>query len=214
MKAYRVKNQSGVTLVEAVVALFVIIVGLVSAMALIYGSINAAGEIEDELLAANLARETIEVARSIRDSNWLEIDSGNTNVIWDDGLYSGTVYRAIPVFDDDDASPTFRSWLLTFDAAYNINHDDSKVYFNLRNGAKVYHQCDAAVCGITTKFRRVVTLNPICYDGSSETLISTGTDCATLSQSKIGIQVMVTVEWTDNNNTRTHVSEERLYNWK
>jgi len=75
--------NSGFTLLETIVAVGLIVVGLVSALALITTSLFYVSNIQDRLAAANLAAEGIEVVRNIRDNNWLQ------NKAWNNGLANG-----------------------------------------------------------------------------------------------------------------------------
>ncbi|MBA7596520.1 hypothetical protein ES703_03494 [subsurface metagenome] len=71
------------TLIEIVVAIFLITVGTVGAFSLIQRTIAFTVISSSRLVAANLAQEGIEIIRNTRDTNWL---SGNP---WDQGLSSG-----------------------------------------------------------------------------------------------------------------------------
>lgn len=81
-------SQSGFTLIETIVAIGVIVVGLISALTLINTSLFFVSNINDRLVAANLAAEGIEVARNIRDNNWLQ------NLVWNNNLANGD-YQAV-----------------------------------------------------------------------------------------------------------------------
>lgn len=75
--------MNGFTLFETIVATGLILVGLVGALALITTSLFYVSNIQDRLIAANLAAEGIEMVRNIRDNNWLRGDS------WNSGLANG-----------------------------------------------------------------------------------------------------------------------------
>src|SRR3989344_8540644 len=77
------KNNDGFTLIETIVAVGIIVIGLVSALTLITNSFFYVSNIGDRLVAANLAAEGLEVARNIRDNNWL------ANLSWNNGLADG-----------------------------------------------------------------------------------------------------------------------------
>ena len=62
--------QSGISLVEAMVALLILTVGLIPVLAIITSSSGLAALIKNNLIAANLAQEGIEVVRGLRDANW------------------------------------------------------------------------------------------------------------------------------------------------
>ncbi|MDD5342629.1 MAG: prepilin-type N-terminal cleavage/methylation domain-containing protein [Patescibacteria group bacterium] len=200
-------NQKGFSLLEVVVAIFVIMVGLVAGLVLIYSSTKAAGSSKSELLASNLAREVIEVVRNERDSNWLEIDSG-VDVEWDAGLQgAGNIYEAILHFNDTGDM----GWTINY-GNYTLASPETIVYYNDPTGAKVYNQYIGIPSGIATSFRRLISTNPICYDGVNETIVISGLDCGL--NKKIGLQILVTVQWDEQGNTHIYNHEDRLYNWK
>lgn len=82
--------NKGFTLVETIVALVIITVAMGPVFILATSAVNVASRIEHNLIAANLAQEGIEVARSIRDTNWLNgaafdnnLPAGTWRVQWD-----------------------------------------------------------------------------------------------------------------------------------
>lgn len=79
-------SSTGFTIVEALVALVVLTVALGPALILTSNVSSTAAAVKNNLIAANLAQEGIEVVRGIRDTNWF---AGNA---FDNGLSGGT-YR-------------------------------------------------------------------------------------------------------------------------
>lgn len=63
-------NKNGQGILEVMTAIYVFIVALVSIMNLVVFNIQTNALNTDILIASNLAREAVEVVRSIRDSNW------------------------------------------------------------------------------------------------------------------------------------------------
>jgi len=99
LKCLNVKiKKTGFTLMEAIVAIFLITVGIVGTYALITMTISSATISKDKLVAAYLAQEGIEIVRNIRDTNWLD----PTNPPWNDGLGTGD-WQAD--YNDQDLSP-------------------------------------------------------------------------------------------------------------
>lgn len=68
------------------IALVILIIALGPALILTTTALNASTSIKNNMIAANLAQEGVEVVRSIRDENWLR------NLAFDNGLSDGT-YR-------------------------------------------------------------------------------------------------------------------------
>jgi hypothetical protein len=212
-------DRRGVSLLEAMVALLVLMVGIVGGMVLMISTTMAARISHDQLMAANLAREGVEIVRSIRDSNWLKIEAGELNsgvsYKWDDGLYepSNHWYGAYPHMDD-----TTKIWSL--------------VYTNVADGADIwkvrldgrdftdgglfnqYAVVPASPEISTSKYTRKIFTYPICSDGTTETVLSADGQVCGAVKIKVGVQVTAVVKWYDNNQTRTTSVEARLYNWK
>ena len=83
-------KEKGMTLVETMVALVVLTIGLIPILGVVTSSITLAIRIENNLIAANLAQEGIEVVRAIRDASWMNSDlfdkdlpGGDYLVAWD-----------------------------------------------------------------------------------------------------------------------------------
>lgn len=64
------KKETGLSVIEAVVAIAIFIGGLIPAINLAILSQDISVRITDNLIAAHLAQEGIEVVRSLRDGNW------------------------------------------------------------------------------------------------------------------------------------------------
>lgn len=65
------RNQSGQTLIETLVAAFILIMGISAALGLATYSLGATTAIKQETIALGLAREGIEVIKNVRDTNWM-----------------------------------------------------------------------------------------------------------------------------------------------
>lgn len=214
-------NRSGIGLLEAMVALLVLMIGIVSVMVLMLANTTASRVSRDQIIASNLAREGIEVARSIRDSNWLKIEANEKHLDgsaykWDDGLWdaTNTLYGAYPVHD-----AATMTWSLMYTAA--VPGDDVwKVYLDSTGfpvgGLYNQYTGPVPVGAAVTKYTRKISTYPICYDaaGNESILNADGQTCALTNTTKIGVQVKAQVRWIDNGNNRTVSVEAKLYNWK
>jgi len=87
IKIFKKKNTKGFTLMEVIVAIFVITAGIVGVLSLVTQTISASIFSKDKLIAAYLAQEGIEIVRNIRDTNWLQ------GLGWNSGL-GASVYEA------------------------------------------------------------------------------------------------------------------------
>lgn len=204
----RITDNHGQTLLELLIAISILVVTLVTTIALIVASIKAGRESTNKLIGASLAREAIEIARNIRDSNW----ATSSTLYWDSGLSNGTDNTATPVVDG--TSP------ITLD----FSSDD---FTSVRQSGNEYLQGTSAG-GTATAFYRLVYVNPICWydnpndrndplNGDEQVVGYNSTnDCSSfgLYYAKVGVRVIAEVRWPSASSSR-HISiEDRLYNWQ
>lgn len=64
-------KQNGMTLIETLVALFVLSIALTGAFTMIVSNLANAKAAQNSFIASGLAQEGIEVVRNLRDSDWL-----------------------------------------------------------------------------------------------------------------------------------------------
>jgi type II secretory pathway pseudopilin PulG len=197
----------GQSMLEAVVAIGIITTALSSALTLVSGSINAEKDSETRIVAGNLAREGVEVVRSMRDSNWL------AGAAWDAGL-SGAAndYTGALVF-----SPASNAWSINF-TPNAVTASAARVFrFTTGSGAAIvglHVQAASQPAGtVVTPFRRLLILDPLCDDGAGGyTIVSSGSSCGAME--KIGIRVTSKVRWTVGSKISTLDIEERMFNWR
>lgn len=77
-------TQRGVSLIETLVALFILVLGVTAALSLVGYVSNITAATRYKIIATNLAREGIEAVRNIRDSNWVFYGAGGARDHWDD----------------------------------------------------------------------------------------------------------------------------------
>ena len=82
-KTFEAKNNKGFTLLEVIVAIFILAVGVGGTFSLISQTISAASLIELKLTGSYLAQEGIEIVKNLRDKAWLE------QMPWDTYLPTG-----------------------------------------------------------------------------------------------------------------------------
>lgn len=79
------KHSPGFTLVEALVASGIVMVALTSILGLLTLSLRQASFVQNQLIAANLAQEGLEMVHAIRNDNWLNgrpFNAGLDNGDW------------------------------------------------------------------------------------------------------------------------------------
>lgn len=110
------KKNKGSTLIEALVALVILSLGLIPALSIVLVANSLSSSIRNNLIAANLAQEGIEVVRAIRDHNWF------SGLSFDFGFADGT-YRV-----------EWNSGFLTPESGDSLLKIDSQGLYNYSSG--------------------------------------------------------------------------------
>jgi type II secretory pathway pseudopilin PulG len=102
---FRRQSQSGggFTLIEVIVAIFLIIVGMVGVLITIQNIFPSIRIVSSQFTAAYLAQEGIEIVRNIRDTNWLN----PSNPDWNEGIFTCGGNFCNCYADYDDLSLTY-----------------------------------------------------------------------------------------------------------
>lgn len=184
------KFQSGFTLVEVMVAVAVLSVGLIGAANLIAYNISNSGKAINKTIATNLAQESIELARNIRDTNWL---SGS---LWDNNLVQ-TIgdNRRIAFFCGGLANQNISPAPANIDACGN--NCVVYTYIKTSDGSKCYSDDFGNQAGYNAPqvsgFYRLMTLNRM----SADSILATAN-----------------IKWLEQGNARYLTIQEILYNWR
>lgn len=122
MKKNKRKNgNSGFTLIEAMIAVTLIISGITGLLVLVNRSMGFAILASNQLIAANLAQEGIELVRNIRDNNWMN------NENWLNGLEDGT-YQ-IDYINNELSINTEQPLLFDEVVGYNYTQGDATFFY-------------------------------------------------------------------------------------
>lgn len=185
---------------ELMVAIAVIIIGLTAAASMIFSNVRIQEMSSDRVVASHLAREGIEFAKSIRDSNWLAGSPFYT------GLQSGTDYTGVPIVNSNGVFTGFN-----FTAA-NIDTDTWTVIktSTVAPSSGALMGQGSLFTGTATIFKRLVTLQPICSD---DTVLAEGATCV-LPLYIAGIRVTSQVVWDRRGERRQSVIVDELYDWR
>lgn len=106
--------RSGQTLIETLVAIFILVMGVTAAVGLAIYSFNSSTGITKQIIATGLAREGIEAVKNMRDTNWLQQTTIDTNCY----NYSGATLDA----------KCYKNWLnqkYCIDPTNNSGHGNS-----------------------------------------------------------------------------------------
>lgn len=192
------RGPRGSSLIEAMVAITVIVTAVSSSLALIQSSITATRVGGQQVTAANLAREGLEVVRAMRDTNWLQGRSFQVGLVDPSGAKT-----ARPLLD-----PNAGGWTLSFAAGADA------VYVRPDG---IHVQADTAPTGAAVSpYARTLSLRHICRDGASgnERLVGDASTCLA-SETLAGLAVSSTVRWRGlGGGQRNLTAEERLYDWR
>jgi prepilin-type N-terminal cleavage/methylation domain-containing protein len=213
------KKQTGFTILEMLLALSVLSVGIMATFTLSLANLNTAKDNYQRILAANLAREGLEIVRNIRDSNWLKMEKNLADCdgdghdprpcTWDFGLdveIAQVDYLSVglltPMYDVADAEECFFKEQCRLGLAVDNTYN---------------HQPD----GVESNFARLVLLQAICFDNSileySDGPVKISADLTCVEgnfKEKIGIRVTSQVYWQTAGQGHTVEVVEDLYNWR
>lgn len=189
------QDRRGQSLVEVMITIFIVVVGLAAVLSLLVFSLTAVRDSENRVIAANFAREGIDVVRNIRDTNWLkgcpEPDNPDDCFYWNTGLSSEGDYTAIAIFN-----PGAGSWSLDFIPNEIVIGDSSTRLY--RGSDNLAVQALTPPEGFTaTNYYRLLTLDPI----------------NDVNGDQVGIDAKAQVKWIDHGE-HSLVVEEKMYNWR
>lgn len=131
------KKNKGFTLVEVLVALFILFTVISATTALVNSALGTIQNSKAKFIASGLAQEGMEIVRNIRDTNWLRYDQG---VLWNQGLTDGD-------WEADYLSEELTSYFGTG----RFLKIDSNGFYNYTNGT-------------VTKFNRKITIQNLSSD--------------------------------------------------
>jgi Tfp pilus assembly protein PilV len=197
----KLRPPVGQGLLEATIAIGVVLVGLIGTVTLTTSSIISSGESENRIVAANLAREGIEAVRVIRDSNWLV----GPSLAWDTGLNHVSYPGAITKLD-----PTTLRWSLYFISSTDFSNAFTKLYRDTDTGLYLQSEGALPATASQTSYARQLKIYAVCRQGSTET--ATAAVCT--AGTKVGLKVVSTVQWSQGGQTHKLSLEDWLYNWR
>ena len=147
--------MKGFTLLETIVAIGVIVIGLISALTLITTSLFYVSNIQDRLVATNLVAEGLEVARNIRDNNWLQ------NLSWNNGLASS------------DYQASYNSVSLSPYSGNPLLFDSSTGLYNYTSGSATAYVRKISIANLSSYEIRIISTvtwqrRSITYSSSAE----------------------------------------------
>ena len=146
--------ESGQTLIETIVAIFVLTLALSGGVALAIYALSSSSRSFNQIVATSLAREGVEVVRMMRDSNWLASDAKG-NPPWDlttcadigGRLCYPRAYDGVPPYNNYSIrtgvyraqfDPDSKAWSLGNNPNYGLYQQADGVFNHNQNNALVY----------------------------------------------------------------------------
>ncbi len=115
LRTSRRSREAGQTLVETLVAAFVLVMGITAAAGLAIYALGTSGNVIKQIVGVGLAREGIEAVKAMRDTNWLKAPLSNDCFSFDGGT-----------------APCYRTWLnATASGGYDIDPGSSAASYRL-----------------------------------------------------------------------------------
>lgn len=142
------KRIRGFSLIEVIIAVFIILVGFLTVLSLMSSSLKGLFDSRDQIIASLLAQESIELARNIRDNAWF---CGSSSCLSFASFPSNNSSASECIIDFADTSIA------------NANCGAGKIK-TLYNNSGQYRSDDFKGTGTQTKFSRKID---IVYDSGS-----------------------------------------------
>lgn len=178
--------ENGLSLIETIVAIGVLVVGISGSILLTNNSINTMTFSRHLFEGNQFAAEGIEIARAVRDSNWLK------NIAWDSDLSEG-VYR----IEFDPVLNTMKLASISNTDAFDVNN----LQTTLKNKTSIFHDPDVDRPHFTQDETK----------GLSETVFHRQVEITDVGSAKIIRSIVVIPRGAE---YRVIEVEEELYNWK
>lgn len=183
---FRRKNK-GLSLLESILAVGLVMSVTIASITMSIYTTRVGKASENKLIAVNLAREPIEVARNLRDSNWLAGLAWNSGVLGSGGCANWCTLNYLPLTapnPNDDWQWSFTNY------GSNITTCTATNTSRLKISSRGVYNYDAT--GSYSKFCRVVKISEV----SSVVTITSK------------------VVWEENGRVKDVILEEQLKNWR
>ncbi|MFH1456849.1 MAG: hypothetical protein ABIF17_01900 [Patescibacteria group bacterium] len=192
-----IKNKSGMTLLETVIALGILVVGIISVITLSQSSLVLSKASENNIIVTNLAREGIEIVRQTRDFS----KSGNVSAVF--------ANQNIRFFDTDTDPLTevVTEGCYIVDAGNNFGLKVRAEGVNCSGNNFIVDDC--------TNCELYINSNTSMYshDNSTGDLSSFKRVVKIVNSSSIEKKVLSKIFWAERGRSRQLMLEAYLYDW-
>jgi len=178
-------NQQGLTLIETTIGLGILMVGIMASLTVMFSSFQYSQQAEYEIVVVNLAREGIEIVRSMRNN------------------------------EDDNDPTDFDIFTLTEDSNYDFDIEDDNVADtlmenNLINTEYNITAADCNICSLYFKDGKYVHDS----NGSTPTIYNRLIKIEEVDTQPNVKRVISEVSWNIKNKTYSYTLETYLYDWQ
>jgi prepilin-type N-terminal cleavage/methylation domain-containing protein len=205
------KKRDGFTLIEALIAMAVLLVAIVGSVSLITRGLFDFQFSKNKLVAANLAQEGVEIIRAIRENNvlcdglngtaqeykWDRHPSGSGNLGGEN--YTIDITNTLPMTCPDAPAATITMPQIGGSCGQKLLIDANGVY-NYNDGTPTIFSRCVHVCSPPTPGK-------ICWTGSDD-----DPDGGIPNPHQMDIVSVVT--WEERGNTKDITVRERVYDWR
>jgi len=181
----KIINQSGLTLMETTIGLGILMIGIMASLTLMFSSFKYTQQSEYEIVVVNLAREGVEIVRSMRNNE----DDNDTNDFNMFDLTESTKYK-LDIEDDNSSTNMEQEKITDSNVTSASNCDTCSLYF--KNG-KYVHDSNGSTPTIFKRLIKIEDTNP--------------------SQA-FAKKIISEVSWTVKNKTYSYTLETYLYDWQ
>ena len=141
--------NKGFTIIELIISIFVLSVGVIG----VFGAFSVitilTSDTKDRFSATYLAQEGMEVVRNIRDTNWINMENGNPETVWNNSL-------------DNCLSGCEVDYTTTGSIDHSVSPFGSSGRYLTTTGDNSFY--GYTVVGKPTKFKRkIIITNPVGY---------------------------------------------------
>lgn len=219
-------KQSGQTLIETIVAIFILTMAITSGLAVTIYVLSNSGVSLNQVVATNLAREGVEMVRNMRDTNWLESDAyAATDPSYalstcNDASVSSSDFTCYPKAWDGVSAFGYHGYNLTQAGNYSLTRNSNGTWSLNQSPSSyaLYLQSDGSYgptgSGNPQYYRKIsishVTDSGTFGSGSNSEIVVT----STVGWSGKGCSVMTGVPPDPATTNCNAVVTERLTNWK
>ncbi len=188
------KQKRGFTVVEAMVAISILLLSITGAFTVAQSSLQSTSYAKNKTAAYYLAQEGLEYIRHLRDNNGLKMLKDRTGTVtWLDGFAKPGAGNPC-----SDSAPCYVDSTNEIGSEPIVCPESGCPLFYLNVATGQFQYVDKHDLTVPSTFRRTITIIPQSIDASTDDQV----------------RVRVVVDWDQNGVPRSLEVSENLYNWQ